>query len=80
MEAVLQAVHVPRWAEWAAVRAPTTVVFAAESMFAPALRDAFVAARAGTRRVDLSGGTHDAHLDAAEEWAVVLREALDVMP
>ncbi len=54
MEAVLQAVHVPRWADWAAVRAPTTVVFAAESMFTSARQDAFVAARAGTRRVDLS--------------------------
>ena len=79
MEAVLQAVHVPRWAEWAAVRAPTTVVFAAESMFTPARQDAFVAARAGTRRVDLSSGSHDAHLDAAEEWAAVLREALRSM-
>ncbi|WP_229586575.1 alpha/beta fold hydrolase [Kocuria sp. CCUG 69068] len=80
MEAVLQAVHVPRWAEWAAVAAPTTVVFAAESMFTPARQDAFVAARAGTRRVDLSSGSHDAHLDAAEEWTAALRNTLKIMP
>lgn len=80
MAVVLQAVHVPRWVEWVAVAAPTTVVFAAESMFTPARQDAFVAARAGTRRVDLSSGTHDAHLDAAEEWTTVLRNALKVMP
>ena len=67
MEAVLEAVHVPRWAEWAAVAAPTTVVFAADSMFTPVRKDAFVAAREGTRRVDLSSGTHDAHMDAAGE-------------
>ena len=76
MEAVLEAVHVPRWAEWAAVAAPTTVVFAADSMFTPARQDAFVAARAGTRRVDLPSGTHDAHLDAPGEWITVLRQAL----
>ena len=52
----------PRWEEWKAVTAPTTVVFAADSMFTPARQDAFVAARAGTRRVDLPSGTHDAHL------------------
>ncbi|MEX5270703.1 hypothetical protein [Kocuria sabuli] len=54
----------------------TTVVLAADSTFTPARKDAFVAARAGTRRIDLSPGTHDGHLDALEEWITVLREAL----
>ncbi|WP_035929457.1 alpha/beta fold hydrolase [Kocuria rosea] len=79
MQAILEAMHVPRWDEWAAVRAPTTVVFAAESMFTPVRQDAFVAARPGTRRIDLSGGTHDAHLDASEGWIAVLREALEIV-
>jgi hypothetical protein len=48
-------------------------------MFTPARQDAFVAARAGTRRIDLSAGTHDAHLDASDEWIAVLREALRAM-
>lgn len=76
MQAVLEAVHVPRWEEWKAVTAPTTVVFAADSMFTPARKDALIAARPGTWRIDLPRGTHDAHLDASEEWITVLREAL----
>lgn len=76
MQAALEAVHVPRWREWQAVTAATTVVFAPGGMFSPARKDAFVAARPGTRRIDLTHGTHDAHLDAPEQWSSALRQAL----
>jgi pimeloyl-ACP methyl ester carboxylesterase len=45
-------------------------------MFSPAEQAEFVAARPGTRRVILAGGSHDAHLDATGEWATALRDAL----
>jgi pimeloyl-ACP methyl ester carboxylesterase len=59
------------------VTAPTTAVFAAESMFTPAEQAEFIAARPGTRPVVLAGGSHDAHLDATAEWAGALARALD---
>ena len=72
----MAAVSVPRWGEWKSVAAPTTAVFAANSMFSPAEQAEFVAARPGTRHVVLDGGSHDAHLDATAEWAAVLARAL----
>ena len=80
MQATIEAVHVPRWEEWQAVTASTTVVFAPQGMFTAARKDAFVAARPGTRRIDLVHGTHDAHLDAPEQWSAALRETLAGLP
>ena len=76
MQTVMAGVAAPRWAEWRSVTAPTTAVFAAESMFSLAEQAEFIAARPGTRHVILAGGSHDAHLDATEEWARVLALAL----
>jgi pimeloyl-ACP methyl ester carboxylesterase len=58
------------------VTTPTTAVFAAKSMFSPGEQAEFIAARPGTRHVLLPDGSHDAHLDATEEWAFVLARAL----
>jgi pimeloyl-ACP methyl ester carboxylesterase len=77
MQAVMEGVSAPRWAQWSSVTAPTTAVFAAKSMFSPAEQTEFIAARPGTRPVILAGGSHDAHLDATPEWAAVLSRALD---
>lgn len=66
----------PGWEEWKSVTAPTTVVFAADSMYSPREQADFIASRPGTRQVVLTGGTHDAHLDATAELAVVLTRAL----
>jgi pimeloyl-ACP methyl ester carboxylesterase len=76
MEKVMEGVSDPRWEEWKSVTAPATAVFAAKSMFSNGEQADFVAARPGTRRVQLSGGSHDAHLDDTAEWAAVLTRAL----
>jgi pimeloyl-ACP methyl ester carboxylesterase len=77
MQSVMEGVSDPRWEEWKSVTAPTTVVFAAKSMFSPGEQADFVAARPGTRHVVLPGGSHDAHLDATAEWAAVLSRTLE---
>jgi pimeloyl-ACP methyl ester carboxylesterase len=77
MQCVMEGVVEPRWDEWKSVTAPTTVVFAAKSMFSPAEQADLVAARPGTRHVVLLGGSHDAHFDATAEWAAVLQSALE---
>jgi pimeloyl-ACP methyl ester carboxylesterase len=77
MQGVMEGVSDPRWEEWKSVTAPTTVVFAAKSMFSPGEQADFVAARPGTRHVVLPGGSHDAHLDATAEWAAVLSRTLE---
>lgn len=76
MQEVMAGVSEPRWAEWKSVLAPVTAVFAATSMFSPGEQAEFVAARPGTRHVVLTGGSHDAHLDATAEWAAVLASDL----
>jgi pimeloyl-ACP methyl ester carboxylesterase len=77
IQAVMEGVSAPRWAEWRSVTQPATAVFAAKSMFSPAEQAEFVAARPGTRHVILAGGSHDAHLDATPEWAAALSLALE---
>lgn len=73
MEHTIAAVHEPRWAEWEALAVPTLAVFAAEGMFSAQDRSELIRRRPATHRADLSSGSHDAHLDAFEEWAGVLR-------
>lgn len=58
------------------LRMPVTVVFAAKGKATPEEQAEFVAARPGTRHILLSSGSHDAHLDATEEWAKILHTAL----
>lgn len=77
MEAIMAGVSEPCWPQWQSVRAPTTAVFAAKSMFSASEQAAFIAARPATRHMVLAGGSHDAHLDDTAEWAAVLRSVLD---
>jgi hypothetical protein len=77
MQAVMEGVSAPRWAEWKSVTQPTAAVFAAKSMFSPAEQAEFIAAGPGTRHVVLTAGTQDAHLDATPQWAGVLSRALE---
>ncbi|PTL72402.1 alpha/beta hydrolase [Rathayibacter caricis DSM 15933] len=74
MARAIEPLAVPRWAEWEAVAAPTLLVYGEHGMFAGGVRDAFAARGRDVRRVDLPGGSHDAHLDAAEGWIAALRE------
>lgn len=73
MERTIQAVHEPRWAQWEALEVPTLAVFAKDGMFLEAQKDELIRRRPATDRVDLAGGSHDAHLDAFPEWIHVLR-------
>lgn len=76
MQRTIEAVHEPRWDEWEALRVPTLAVFAKHGMFSDADKDELIRRRPETHRVDLVGGSHDAHLDAFDEWIRVLRRWL----
>lgn len=76
MEAIMASVSEPCWPQWQSVRAPTTAVFAANGTFSASEQAAFIAARPGTRHMVLTGGSHDAHLDATAEGAAALRSVL----
>lgn len=72
MQRTLEAVHESRWAEWERLQVPTLAIFASRSMFSASDKDELVYRRPRTVRIDLSGGSHDAHLDAFDEWIDVL--------
>jgi pimeloyl-ACP methyl ester carboxylesterase len=76
MQRTIEAVHEPRWDEWESLEVPTLAVFAKDGMFSDADRDELIRRRPGTDRIDLAGGSHDAHLDAFDEWIDVLRRRL----
>lgn len=65
-----------RWAEWESLRVPVLAVFAGEGMFQPELKDEFVRRGHDVRRLDLPGASHDAHLDALENWVHALHNFL----
>jgi hypothetical protein len=50
------------------VSTPTLVVYADGGMFTEEQKARFVDRRAGVFRVDLVGASHDAHLDAFDQW------------
>ncbi|MCU1522567.1 MAG: Alpha/beta hydrolase [Arthrobacter sp.] len=69
----------PRWAEWESVRAPALVVYGEKGMFSVDEKSAFVERGRDVRRVDLTGASHDGHLDAFDEWVAVLRQFLTAL-
>ncbi len=73
MQRTLEAVHEPRWREWESLAVPTLVVYGANGMFTAEQQQELIRRRHGTDYVVLSGGGHDAHLDAFDEWVGVLR-------
>ena len=77
MQATIEAVGEPRWHEWESIDLPTLVVYADGGMFTECQKSAFVSQGRRVRRVDLSGASHDAHLDAHEQWAEALRTFID---
>lgn len=76
MERTIRAVHVPRWDEWQGLEVPVLAVFAEHGMFSSEQRDELRRRRPQTECAVLRGGTHDAHLDAFEEWVAALRAYL----
>ncbi|WP_232820258.1 alpha/beta fold hydrolase [Brachybacterium sp. YJGR34] len=76
MQRTIEAVHVPRWEEWESLRVPTLAIFARSGMFSDAEKDELMRRRPGADRTDLPAGSHDAHLDAPDEWIGALRRWL----
>lgn len=73
MERTIAVVHESRWEEWENLEVPTLAIFARHGMFSTEDKDDLICRRPATRRVDLAGGSHDAHLDAFDEWVAALR-------
>lgn len=73
MERTILEVHAARWAEWEALEVPTLAVFAAHGMFSDEDKEELIRRRRQTDRIDLATGSHDAHLDAFEEWVDALQ-------
>lgn len=73
MVAAITYVAVPRWDAWKSVSVPTLVIFADQGMFTEEQKAAFIEHGTNALRVDLSPASHDAHLDAFDQWI----EALD---
>lgn len=65
------------WDEWQRVTAPCLVVYADGGMFDEAQKARFVSHNPHAVRVDLRGASHDAHLDAFEQWVKALLAFLD---
>ena len=78
MIASITPVAVPRWQEWSRVPAPTLVVYADGGMFTEEQMDRFVERGSDVTRVDLAKGSHDAHLDAFEQWITALSSFLNI--
>lgn len=73
MVQVVANVAVPRWQEWESVGAPTLVIYADGGMFTDEQKSEFVGRGKHVARVDLVEASHDAHLDAFEQWVAALR-------
>ncbi|MEN2737776.1 alpha/beta hydrolase [Microbacterium sp. X-17] len=69
MVRAITGVAVPRWSEWESITRPTLVVYADGGIFSEEQKAEFVARGKNVRRVDLAGASHDAHLDAFEQWS-----------
>ncbi|WP_082369196.1 alpha/beta fold hydrolase [Arthrobacter sp. ERGS1:01] len=77
MAACMVPVTAPRWHEWQSVAAPTLVLYGEHGMFTERQKAEFITARPGTRRVDIPGAGHDAHLENFPAWIRALREFLE---
>ncbi|MFC8303275.1 alpha/beta fold hydrolase [Specibacter sp. NPDC057265] len=80
MVGAITEVSAPRWAEWESIRAPTWVVYGENGMFTAEEKSEFVLRGHNVQRRELSGASHDAHLDAFEEWVSVLTSVLPTAP
>lgn len=76
MVALIGALATPRWQEWERIAVPALVVYGENGMFTDAQKADFVRRGRDVFRVDIPGASHDAHLDATEEWTRVLRNFL----
>lgn len=73
----LTSVMSPRWEEWESITTPTLVVYAEHGMFTDEQKDQFVEDGRNVSRVDLAGASHDAHLDAFDQWIDALKSFIN---
>lgn len=78
MEQVIKAVSVPRMTEWQCVTAPTLVLYADGGIFSEEQKQHFLTHGNDVTRVNLVPASHDAHLDAFEQWRAALVNFLEV--
>ena len=76
MVAVISELREPRGLEWESVEAPALVLYADGGMFTEEQKAAFVNRGQHVMRVDLTDASHDAHLDAFDQWITALQEFL----
>lgn len=76
MQATVEAMSQPRWTEWEAIEAPTLVIYADGGMFTEEQKSEFVRRGRNARRVDVTAASHDAHLDAFDQWIGALGTVL----
>lgn len=79
MQQTIVAVHAPRWTEWEHLGVPALAIFAENGMFTSEQKDELIARRPATRREDIPGASHDAHLDAFDTWIQILRSYLSTV-
>lgn len=77
MVRTLEGMSAPNRREWESVSVPTLVIYADGGMFTEEQKADFVARGRRVARVDLVGASHDAHLDAFDEWVAVLGSFLE---
>ena len=67
----------PSWEEWGAVRTPTLILYADQGMFTDEQKTRFAERGVNALRVDIPGASHDAHLDAFDQWIRLLKSFID---
>ncbi len=72
MQSTIEKVSEPRWSEWQRIEVPVLVIYADGGMFTDDEKAEFVRRGQNVRRVDLENATHDAHLDAFDQWIAAL--------
>lgn len=77
MEEAIRVVAVPRLTEWRRVTAPALVLYADGGIFTEEQKQRFVTQGNNVIRVDLVGASHDAHLDAFDQWTEALTSFVD---
>lgn len=78
MQATISAVATPRWTEWESIDAPALVIYADNGIFSEEQKAEFVRRGRNVQRVDLPNASHDAHLDAFEDWTRALTRFIGV--
>jgi len=76
MVRTIEAVATPRWEEWASIAIPVLVVYADSGMFSDESKAEFVRRGRNVRRVDMAAASHDAHLDAFDDWISIAKSFL----